>query len=311
MAQNIIARIDLISKRFIERIYYSSMRYLFLVRAHHWVKNLFLFIPAFFAGDILRLDSLVLLTKGFICFCLASSAIYILNDYRDRESDAKHPVKKNRPIASGKISPAVALSVMAVFAVVATAWSYLLMPQFLYMILLYVGVNVLYSFGLKDIPLVDVFIVSSGFVIRTVAGGILVAVFLSKWLIIMIFLLSLLMAFAKRRDDLILAQKSGTIRRKSSKHYTLDYVNICLSLIAGIIVVSYIMYTVSEDVQQRVGENYLYITALFVFGGILRYLQITLVKDNSGSPLRIFLTDRIIQVTVIGWLLAFFITLYI
>lgn len=311
MAQNIIGRLDIISKRVFERIYYSSMRYVFLVRAHHWVKNFFLFIPAFFAGDLLRIDGLILLLKGFICFCLASSAIYILNDYRDRETDRNHPVKKNRPIASGKISPAVALTVMVLFAVVSFVWSYMLMPEFLYMVLLYVGLNILYSFGLKDIPLVDVFIVSSGFVVRTVAGGILVGVFLSKWLLIMIFLLSLLMAFAKRRDDLILSKKSGTIRRKSSKQYTLDYVNICLSLIAGVMMVSYIMYTVSDDVQQRVGENYLYITALFVFGGILRYLQITLVKDNSGSPLRIFLTDRFIQVSVIGWALTFFVTLYL
>lgn len=287
------------------------MRYVFLVRAHHWVKNLFLFIPAFFAGDLLRIDGFILLIKGFICFCLASSAIYILNDYRDRETDRNHPVKKNRPIASGKITPAVALTVMILFAVVSFVWSYMLMPEFLYMVLLYVGLNILYSFGLKDIPLVDVFIVSSGFVIRTVAGGILVGVFLSKWLLIMIFLLSLLMAFAKRRDDLILSKKSGTVSRKSSKQYTLDYVNICLSLIAGVMMVSYIMYTVSDDVQQRVGENYLYITALFVFGGILRYLQITLVKDNSGSPLRIFLTDRFIQVSVIGWALTFFVTLYL
>ena len=311
MAQNIIGRLDIISKRVFERVYYSSMRYVFLVRAHHWVKNFFLFIPAFFAGDLLRVDGLILLLKGFICFCLASSAIYILNDYRDRETDRNHPVKKNRPIASGKITPAVALTVMILFAVVSFVWSYMLMPEFLYMVLLYVGLNILYSFGLKDIPLVDVFIVSSGFVIRTVAGGILVGVFLSKWLLIMIFLLSLLMAFAKRRDDLILSKKSGTVSRKSSKQYTLDYVNICLSLIAGVMMVSYIMYTVSDDVQQRVGENYLYITALFVFGGILRYLQITLVKDNSGSPLRIFLTDRFIQVSVIGWALTFFVTLYL
>lgn len=311
MAHDINGRIELFSKRFFERLYYSSMRYLFLIRAHHWVKNLFLFIPAFFAGSLLQIEQFALLGKGFICFCLASSAIYILNDYRDRESDRNHPVKKNRPIASGKVSPNAALLVMAVFAVTALAWSYLLSIEFVYMVLLYIGFNVMYSFGLKDIPLLDIFIVSSGFVIRTVAGGILVSVFLSKWLLIMIFLLSLLMAFAKRRDDLILALQSGTIRRKSSKQYTLDYVNICLSLIAGIIVVSYIMYTVSEDVQRRVGENYLYITALFVFGGVLRYLQITLVKDKSGSPLRIFLTDRFIQVVVIGWILTFFVTLYL
>lgn len=286
------------------------MRYLFLIRAHHWVKNLFIFIPAFFAGNILEFNRFWALIAGFISFCLVSSTIYILNDYCDRKDDRKHPVKKNRPIASGKISPAMAFGVMISFGLSGLLWAFLLKPEFMYMILLYMGINLSYSFGLKRIPLVDVFLVSAGFLIRAVSGGILVDVFISQWLIIMIFLLSLLMAFAKRRDDLILAGKSGNIQRASSRHYSLDYINICLSLIAGVIMVSYIMYTVSEDVQNRIGENYLYITSLFVFGGILRYLQITLVQENSGSPTRIFLTDRIIQVTVVGWVLAFFITLY-
>lgn len=287
------------------------VRYIFLIRAHHWVKNFFIFIPAFFAGEMLLAESLYLLFEGFFCFCFISSAVYILNDYRDMETDRSHPVKKNRPLASGKANPAFALTIMATFLTIGMVWAFMLKPVFLGILLLYFIINIFYSFGLKNVPLVDVFMVSSGFLLRAISGGVLVSIYISQWLIILVFLLSLLLAFAKRRDDLILAKKSGSIGRKSSRYYNLDYINICLSLISGVIMVSYIMYTVSDEVKNRVGENYLYITSLFVFGGILRYLQITMVKNDSGSPTRLLLTDRFLQVTVMGWVLAFFTTLYL
>lgn len=287
------------------------MRYIFLVRAHHWVKNFFLFIPAFFSGDILRIEMILLLGQGFLCFCMVSSAVYILNDYRDKEADRKHPIKKNRPIPSGKISGNFALSTMTIFMILGFGWAYLLDPAFFGIAFLYFFINILYSFGLKNFALLDIFLVSLGFVLRVVAGGVLGDIYISQWLIIMVFLLALLLTFAKRRDDLILARKSGVIGRKSSKGYTVDYINICLSIISGVIMVSYIMYTVSDDVKTRVGDNYLYVTSLFVFGGILRYLQITLVNESSGSPIRIFLTDRLIQIMVAGWILAFLFTIYL
>lgn len=287
------------------------MRYIFLIRAHHWVKNFFLLVPAFFSGDIFDWEMLLLLTQGFICFCLVSSAVYILNDYRDRESDKNHPIKKNRPIASGKISTQFALTVMVIFMLIGFGWALLLDLTFFGIAFLYFFINVLYSLGLKNVPLLDIFLVSSGFLLRVVAGGVLGDIYISQWLIIMVFLLALLLTFAKRRDDLILAKKSGLLGRKSAREYSLDYINICLSIISGVIMVSYIMYTVSEEVKSRIGENYLYITSLFVFGGILRYLQITLVIENSGSPTRIFLTDRFTQIMVSGWILAFLVTLYL
>lgn len=288
------------------------MRYFYLLRLHHWVKNLFVFVPAFFAGNILNTDNIIVLFQGFFCFSLTASAIYILNDYRDIEVDRLHPTKRNRPLASGSIKPNAGLALMAVLMVGALIWSWTLGDKFFYFIVLYAAINVSYSLGLKNISLVDIFFVSSGFLIRAVAGGVLIGVFISQWLIIMVFLLSLFLAFAKRRDDLVLAQSSGgTVLRKSSRHYSIEYINTCLSLISGVIMVAYIMYTLSEDVQERIGENYLYVTSLFVFAGLLRYLQIALVKNDSGSPTKVLLTDRFIQVAILGWVLTFFITLYI
>jgi decaprenyl-phosphate phosphoribosyltransferase len=286
------------------------MRYLFLLRVHHWVKNLFVFIPAFFAGELFNIPMMTTLLQGFFCFCFVSSAVYILNDYRDIESDKLHPVKKNRPLASGKIKPGFALMCMAVLLIVGLGWAFMLKLSFLVMLLLYLLINVSYSFGLKDIALVDVFLISCGFLVRTVSGGLLAGVAVSQWLIIMVFLLSLLLAFAKRRDDLVRAG-TGKVLRKSSRHYSLEYLHICLSLIAGVTMVCYLMYTFSEEVKERLGENYLSFTSLFVFAGILRYLQITMLNQHEGSPTRIFLTDRIIQATIIGWVVTFSITLYI
>lgn len=288
------------------------MRYLFLLRVHHWVKNLFIYIPAFFSGTVFHWNKLLPLTEGFLCFSLASSAVYILNDYLDMSSDQLHPVKKNRPLASGKISPVFAKYLMIASLLSGLIWSYSVSHEFFFMVLLYVTINVGYSFGLKDIPLLDIFLISIGFLIRTLSGGTIAAVPVSQWLVIMIFLLSLLLAFAKREQDLILANGHGSETiRKSSRQYSVEYIHICLSLIAGVIMVAYIMYTMSDEVRLRIGENYLYITSIFVFAGILRYLQITLVKHTAGSPTKIFLTDRFIQGTILGWILTFFITLYL
>ena len=287
------------------------MRYLFLLRVHHWVKNLFVFIPIFFAGEIFDVERLIILAQGFVCFCLVSSAVYILNDYRDMATDKLHPTKKNRPLASGKISPAFALSCMVILLVTGLAWAFAIKLSFLFMLLLYLLINISYSYGLKDIALVDVFLISCGFLIRTVSGGLLASVAVSQWLIIMVFLLSLMLAFAKRRDDLVRAGATGKVLRKSSRHYSIEYLHICLSLIAGVTMVCYMMYTFSEEVKLRLGENYLSFTSLFVFAGILRYLQITMLNQHEGSPTRIFLTDRIIQATILGWVLTFSITLYL
>jgi decaprenyl-phosphate phosphoribosyltransferase len=289
------------------------MRFFYLLRIHHWIKNLFVFIPAFFAGRLLEKDIVLLLGQGFLCFCLMASAIYILNDYRDIEADKVHPVKKKRPLAAGKVSPILALVIMVLLFIVSLGWSYSLSanPTFAILVLVYGIINIGYSLGLKNLSLIDIFLVSSGFLIRAVAGGILIGVIISQWLIIMVFLLSIFLAFAKRRDDLVLAQTSGTALRASVRQYNIEFINTCLALISGVIMVSYIMYTISEEVVDRIGRDYLYITALFVFAGLLRYLQITLVNNDSGSPTKILLTDRFIQCTIVGFVITFLIIIYI
>lgn len=287
------------------------MRFFFLLRVHHWPKNLFVFIPAFFAGVLSEWSILILLTQGVVCFSLISSCVYIINDYRDREKDRLHPTKKNRPLASGKISSSTAIIFLLLLGSSSLLWGFYLDIYFGVSLVAYLTINLFYSLGLKNISILDTLIVSSGFLIRTLAGGWLADVPTSQWLVIMVFLLSFFLATAKRRDDLILFQSGQAPLRASSKAYTLDFINTILSVLAGVIIVSYIMYTISDDVVHRLNTPHLYVTALFVLAGLLRFLQITMVENRSGSPMRIFLTDIFIQVTIALWVICFFVIIYI
>lgn len=287
------------------------LAYIKLIRLKQWTKNLFIFIPVFFAGTLFK--SLGLYTElalGFLSFSFTASAIYIFNDYLDRETDRKHPKKKLRPLASGKASVPVSLALAVVLLITAFTIAYLLNIHYLYILLSYLIINTAYTLGLKHIPILDIFLVSSGFIFRIYAGGILGMVPISHWLVLMIMLLALFLALAKRRDDLVIS-KPGEVIRKSSQHYNLDFINACLSIFSGVIIVAYIMYTVSPEVTQRLGTEWLFVTTVFVIAGIMRYLQITFVEKNSGSPSDVLVKDRFIIGTVLSWVISFYLIIYI
>ena len=281
-----------------------------LLRPSQWAKNLFLLIPPFFAGEMLRSELAVQLMVAFVCFSGVASAVYILNDYRDIEDDRRHPTKRERPLASGAVVPSVALLVMAVLMIGGLSVAFYLDTGFFVVLLLYVVMNIGYSLGLKNISILDIMMIAFGFLLRTVAGGLVVDVPVSQWLVIMIFLLALFLALAKRRDDLLVGQSSGQIMRKSVKNYNLEYVNACLTILAGIIIVSYLMYTISDEVVNRLGDH-LYFTSVFVIAGMMRYLQIALVENNSGSPTRLLYSDRFLQITLLAWSMSFFVLIYL
>jgi len=281
-----------------------------LLRAHQWVKNLFLFIPLFFAGEFFNVELLERVGLGFICFSLAASFIYILNDVRDIEQDRLHPEKKFRPIPAGKVSVPVAISLGVVLLVTSLIISWLLDPVFTYVLLAYVILNFSYSLGLKKIAILDLIIVSTGFVLRVLAGGFVANVPVSQWLVIMIYLLALFLVLAKRRDDILEYEQSGLILRKNILNYNLDFVHSVLTMISAIIIVSYIMYTISDDVAAQFDTQYLYLTSVFVIAGIMRYIQITMVENKSGSPTRVLYADRFIHITLIGWIISFFLIIY-
>ena len=282
-----------------------------LIRPKDWAKNLFLFVPLFFAGRLFEMETIKELFYGFLCFCAIASAVYIINDYRDIEFDKLHPEKSSRPLASGKISKpkAVILAILLIIAGFTGAW--FIRDKFMFVLALYFLLNLAYSFGLKNLPIVDIVIIAIGFVLRIKAGAVIAKVGLTEWLTIMVFLLALFMALAKRRDDVILKNQSGMDMRKAVKGYNLQFINVGISLISSIIIVSYIMYTMSNEVQERIGTYRIYYTALFVIMGLFRYLQLVYVDEKSQSHTKILYKDRFIQVCLILWNVCFYVILYI
>lgn len=281
-----------------------------LTRPQQWIKNLFILIPAFFAGNLLDAEVLYRCIIGIISFSLVASSIYVLNDLKDVKMDRLHPVKKFRPIASNQVRPTAAIFITVLYCIAGISIAFLLDQFFAYIVTGYFILNLGYCFGLKKISVLDMIIVAFGFVLRTVGGGFLADVEISKWLLIMIFLLSFFLAIAKRRDDILLYEKSGVSVRRSVEKYNLDFINSAMTMLSTIIIVSYLMYTVSEEAIQRMGFEHLYLTSIFVLAGIIRYLQIALVENNSASPVRILYTDRFIQLILVLWVASFAFIIY-
>ena len=281
-----------------------------LLRPQQWIKNLFLFIPIFFAGDLFELQKLQITGLGFIIFSIIASSVYVINDIRDVNIDRNHPQKKYRPLATGAIPMPLGYIIFATLSIVGFLSAYLLGFGFFIVLLAYYSINIGYSFGLKNISIIDLILVSVGFVLRVVSGGILAGVTISHWLIIMVFLLSLVIVLAKRRDDMLESVKSGEAVRASSKRYNMEFISSILTMLSAIIVVAYIMYTVSSQTVDNFNTDKLYLTSLFVVMGVLRYLQITLVDNKSGYPTRILYTDRFIQFTLFSWVLSFYVIIY-
>ena len=287
------------------------MEYLKLLRPKDWAKNLFLFLPLFFGRQISNTHLLIQVSFGFVAFSCIASSIYIINDYRDREDDRKHPVKCKRPLASGSVSPAAALVICALLIIAGFGLAWWIRDKFLFVLAIYFLVNLGYSLGLKSIPILDLILLAAGFVLRIKGGSVISYVPLSEWIVIMVFLLAIFMAIGKRRDDVLLKISSGTDMRKSIKGYNLELLNVLLALVCAVIVVAYLMYTMSPVTIQYTGSTRLYYTCLFVLAGIMRYLQIIYVSNDSGSPTKILYKDRFIQVTLVLWIVSYILLLYI
>lgn len=287
------------------------MQILILMRIKQWVKNTFIFIPVFFAGELFDIDKIIPLSISFIAFSLVASAIYIVNDIRDVEKDRLHPEKCKRPIASGKIKETTGYVLATVLALVGLIIAYFTNQSFLAVLASYFVLNMGYSWGLKNIAILDLLIVASGFVLRIISGGCVADVPVSQWLILMVYLLALFLVLAKRREDIMEFETSGKIVRTSALNYNLDFIHSILTMLSAVILVSYLMYTLSEDVIQRFNSKYLYLTTVFVIAGVMRYIQITMVENKSGSPTNIFYTDRFLHLTMLGWVISFFAIIYI
>jgi len=284
--------------------------YFKLLRPKDWAKNLFLFIPLFFSGSLFNWNLYPKLMLGFVAFCFIASSIYIINDYRDIDDDKKHPEKRKRPLASGAVSKKMAIVICLLLILTGFAIAYFIRDKFLFVLSIYFLLNVAYSFGLKNIPILDIIILAIGFVLRIKGGAVIAYIGVSEWLTIMVFLLAIFMAIGKRRDDVLIKLSSGSDMRRAIKGYNLEFLNVLLALVCAVIVVAYFMYTMSPEVLQRLGTYRLYYTCLFVLAGIMRYLQIIFVQATSGSPTKILYKDRFIQISLLLWIVSFYLIIY-
>lgn len=287
-----------------------------LIRPHQWLKNVFVLIPMFFGGSLLDPEDIRASLLTFLAYSFVASSVYCFNDINDVEADRRHPVKCKRPLASGAVSMGTAWMLMALMFVLAALMTAMLGDRGHILkvggvLLFYYILNICYCAKLKQYAIVDVCIVAFGFVLRVLAGGFATDITLSKWLVLMTFLLTLFLSFAKRRDDVLRMNETGEPPRKNTIRYNLTFINQAITITASVTLVCYIMYTVSPEVVARLGSDLLYLTSVFVLLGLLRYMQITVVDKKSGDPTKIMLRDRFTQLVVVLWALTFLILIYI
>ena len=285
-----------------------------LIRPHQWVKNLVVLLPVFFGGALLHIESVYAGLITALCFSFAASSIYCLNDIVDVDDDRRHPVKCHRPLASGAISIMQGYILMFSMFVLSMLSTFLLRQSQLEtasVILFYWLLNIAYCLKLKQYAIIDVCVVSFGFVLRILAGGYATSIHLSKWIVLMTFLLMLFLSFAKRRDDVVRMNETGHAPRQNTIRYNLTFINQAITITSSVTLVCYIMYTVSPETIQNFHTDYLYLTSVFVLVGLLRYIQIAVVDKRSGDPTKVMLHDRFMQFVVLAFGLAFLFIIYV
>lgn len=285
-----------------------------LMRPGQWVKNLFVFLPMFFDGRLLDPESWVMSTMAFILFSLTAGAVYCFNDAKDANYDRSNPDKRNRPVASGAVSRTQATALgLVLIAVVAITVAIVPLPRLLQAglpLTAYLLLNVAYTLWLKRIEIVDVATIAIGFVLRLYAGAAACDIWVSPWIVVLTFLLTMMLAVAKRRHELQSFIDSGVVSRRNIRGYNLKFLDMILGTLAAVTLVSYIIYSVSPDVETRLGSDHVYVTSVFVLLGIFRYLQLSLVDNSGGDPSAILTTDRFLQACIVGWIASFIIIIY-
>jgi 4-hydroxybenzoate polyprenyltransferase len=275
-----------------------------LLRPAHWAKNVFVLAPLAFAGKLFDAESLQRGLMAFAAFCLASSAVYVFNDIRDRAEDRLHPLKRHRPIAAGVVSVPVALVMGVALALASLTLAASLGLEFFTVLAIYLGLNQLYSAGLKHTVILDVMIVSLGFVLRVVAGGYAVDVRVSAWLLLCTFFIALFLAFSKRRHELILLADDASGQRPVLSHYSPAFLDQMINVVTASTVVSYAMYAVSPETVEKFHTKDLIFTIPMVLFGIFRYLYLIYQKPTSRNPTEAILQDPPFLINLLVWALA-------
>ncbi len=279
------------------------------MRPRQWIKNFVLFAALIFAK---KLGDPVLLLRAiiaFLLFCAASGAVYIINDLFDADRDRRHPVKARRPIASRALGTVPALTAVTLLLTGSLMVGFTVSVPFGVVLLIYVTLNVVYSLWLKEVVIVDVMVIAAGFVLRAVGGAVVIEVTISTWLILCTILLALFLAFCKRRQELA-GLPDPHEHRAILREYSVEFLDQMIGVVTASTVTAYMMYTVSPEVEMKLGTQYLYFTVPFVLYGIFRYLYLVHKKGAGGSPTQALLTDRPLLVCVGLWVLTVVLLVY-
>ena len=280
------------------------------MRPRHWTKNAFIFAALVFDGKLFDLPDFLRTLAGFGLFCLISSAVYIFNDLFDLEADRQHPMKRDRPLASGKLAVPVAIAAGSILTFMTLALGYWLAWQFDLVLLVYFAMILAYSKWLKHIPVLDVLVLATGFVLRVHAGKMLITVErFSPWMYVVMTLLALFLGFGKRRAELALLADDAANHRKVLDGYTLPLLDQFITIVSGMTIVAYSLYTFFRP--EAPGGYALMLTIPFVVYAIFRYLYLIMVKGAGGEPEEILLSDRPFQISIFHWVLAVLAVFYL
>jgi 4-hydroxybenzoate polyprenyltransferase len=284
---------------------------LIAMRPKQWIKNLLIYAALIFDGQLFELVPFLRTTLGFVLLCLISGTVYLLNDIADVDADRNHPKKQKRPIASGALPVPVAIASAVIVAILTIGISFIYLDwQFGVIILLYLGQNLLYSFWLKHVPIIDVLVIAAGFVLRVAAGVSLIEVQrFSPWLFVCTTLLALFFGFGKRRAEIVLLATDANSHRKVLDGYTIELLDLYLAIVSAVTIMAYSLYTFSAVNLPE--NNSMMLTIPIVIYGFFRYLYLLQVKGEGGAPEEIVLKDRPLQVTFILWGISAVAVLYI
>ena len=296
-------------------------KFLRLIRVHQWIKNVFVFVPLLFSLHLFNKDYLITTLFAFLLFCLASSAIYVINDLVDIESDRAHPVKRNRPLPSGAISQTSAI-ITAALLLVAVFWTMMYFNvEFILLVVAFIVLNVLYSFWLKNLVLLDIFSIAAGFSIRVLAGAFVIQVPISSWLLLTTMFISLFLGVMKRRSELVLVaekqrqnldltEEPGTNSRKVLAQYSLNFADQMATVAATGVIVCYALYTVAPRTVSIFHTERLIYTTPFVVFGIFRFMYLEYMSGKAENTTHTLATDFPMIINVLLYAVATVMIIY-
>lgn len=289
-----------------------TLRYILITsRPKQWVKNVLVFAGLVFAKDIFAVDKISNALITFIYFCLVSSSVYLVNDVFDRKKDARHPVKRERPLAAGKLSPTTAIIAAVLFMIVAVVGGYFFNIYLSFIFVIYLLLNFLYSFYLKRVVIVDVMIIASGFMFRAVGGTLAIHEPISSWFLLCTLFLALFLALSKRKAELLSLGKEAKSVRESLHHYQSHFLDHILTMVTTSCLMSYALYTLDDQTVEKFGNQNLLWTLPFVIYGLFRYVYLVYNMNCGETPETVIFKDRSLLAAILLYMASVIVIIYL